>query len=554
MKPVTKLTDLDQHLSQVYYDASHSASFGGIATVYLAAKEKGIKTTRQKVREWMQHQDTYTLHKPVRWKFPRARVIVGGMDQQWQADLADVSSLAKYNSGFRYILTCIDILSKYAWAIPLKDKRGVTLVAAFEQILKTGRKPEKLQTDQGKEFVNHLFQKFLKSEDIQFFTTGNKTKASVVERFNRTLKTKMWKYFTRNNTLSYLSVLPQLMQSYNNTWHRSIKRKPASVNKTNEKEVWDTLYSDYEQKTVKFKFSVGEQVRISKTKRYYDDFGSILTTLREQGLPDNVQLTFDPVSRKVTVDVSDGTSLYFLPGLAEIMGFYPDTILRQKSDAPFMFSVRNLSSLCVYCNLVDDHVEEGQWEEVHPLTHSVESGPIEFVISGSGEDYIDLSSTLLLIKAEITKVDGTNLGEDAAYLMNGVELRLKLNRSKNALSLVSSAENPGFKAVVTEATLLVRKIKLSPSVQLGHAEALKQGLSKYPLHRCVMKVLSIPGGTMSFNKDHIFLGQLPKRVVLGLVDNDAFNGSYKKNPFNFKHYGMTSLVLNVGGNKFRASP
>ncbi|XP_070550124.1 uncharacterized protein [Ptychodera flava] len=79
----------------------------------------------------------------------------------------------------------------------------------------------------------------------------------------------MWKYFTRNNTLSYLSVLPQLMQSYNNTWHRSIKRKPASVNKTNEKEVWDTLYSNNEQKTVKFKFSVGEQVRISKTKRMF---------------------------------------------------------------------------------------------------------------------------------------------------------------------------------------------------------------------------------------------------------------------------------------------
>ncbi|XP_070556486.1 uncharacterized protein [Ptychodera flava] len=79
----------------------------------------------------------------------------------------------------------------------------------------------------------------------------------------------MWKYFTRNNTLSYLSVLPQLMQSYNNTWHRSIKRKPASVNKTNENEVLDTLYSDTEQTKMKFKFSVGEQVRISKTKRMF---------------------------------------------------------------------------------------------------------------------------------------------------------------------------------------------------------------------------------------------------------------------------------------------
>ncbi|XP_070537227.1 uncharacterized protein F54H12.2-like [Ptychodera flava] len=133
------------------------------------------------------------------------------------------------------------------------------------------------------------------------------------------------------------------------------------------------------------------------------------------------------------------------------------------------------------------------------------------------------------------------------YLMNGVELRLKLNGSQDAFSIVSSAENPAFKAVVTKATLLVRKIKLSPSVQLGHAEALKQGPSKYPIHCFVMKVLSIPRGTMSFNKDHIFLGQVPKRVVLGLVDNNAFNDSYKKNPFNFKHYGTTSLVLNVCG-------
>ena len=269
MTQSTKWMDLDQYLSQVYYDPSHSASFGGIDAVYRAARERGIKTTRQQVKEWMQQQDTYTLHKPVRWKFPRGRVIVGGIDQQWQADLADVSSLSKYNGGYRYILTCIDILSKYAWAIPLKDKRGSTLVSAFQQILKSGRKPEKLQTDQGKEFVNHLFQQLLKKEGIYFFTTGNETKASVVERFNRTLKTKMWKYFTRNNTLNYLSILPQLMQSYNNTWHRSIKRKPSSVDKRNEKEVWNTLYGDFEQKVATFKFNVGDQVRISKTRRMF---------------------------------------------------------------------------------------------------------------------------------------------------------------------------------------------------------------------------------------------------------------------------------------------
>ncbi|XP_070567254.1 uncharacterized protein [Ptychodera flava] len=79
----------------------------------------------------------------------------------------------------------------------------------------------------------------------------------------------MWKYFTRNNTLNYISILPQLMQSYNNTWHRSIKRKRANVNKTNEKEVWDALYSHFEPQTVRFKCDIGDQVRISKAKRMF---------------------------------------------------------------------------------------------------------------------------------------------------------------------------------------------------------------------------------------------------------------------------------------------
>ena len=140
------------------------------------------------------------------------------------------------------------------------------------------------------------------------------------------------------------------------------------------------------------------------------------------------------------------------------------------------------------------------------------------------------------------------------FLLNGVELRLKLNRSKSQFCLVSSAQHPGYKAVITGATLLVRKMKISPAVQLAHAEAMKQGPAKYPIQRCVIKVISIPGGTMSLNKDHIFLGQLPKRIVVGLVDNDAFNGTYTKNPFNFKNYGMTSFVLSVGGEQVPSKP
>ena len=114
-----------------------------------------------------------------------------------------MDSISKYNNGFKYILTVIDVLSKYAWAETIKTETVENLVKAFEKILKKGRKPETFHTDKGTEFINRKFQTFLKKHNIRFFTTQNETKVSIVERFNRTLKTKMWKYFTANNTLKY---------------------------------------------------------------------------------------------------------------------------------------------------------------------------------------------------------------------------------------------------------------------------------------------------------------------------------------------------------------
>ena len=126
---------------------------------------------------------------------------------------------------------------------PLKTKQGQELVKAFRTILSSGRKPLKLQTDKGTEFLNRQFQKFLRDNNIHFFTVNSELKASVIERFNRTFKNKMYKYFTAKNTLSYIDVLPQLVSSYNNTYYRSIKMKPTQVTKANESKVWDTLYS-----------------------------------------------------------------------------------------------------------------------------------------------------------------------------------------------------------------------------------------------------------------------------------------------------------------------
>ena len=246
-------------MESTYYNVVAPASYGGLSKF----KPKGY--TKKEVREWLQSQDTYTLHKPTRRRFPRRQVVVYGIDHQWQADLVDLAKLSSYNKGFKYLLTCIDVLSRYALVVPLKDKTGKTLKDAFQVIFKSGRRPIRLQTDKGTEFTNRVFQKFLKEHDVHFFTTYNEeTKASIVERFNRTLKTKMWKYFTHRETLTYVEVLSEMVASYNHTVHRTIGIPPAEVTWANQTTVSKRLYGRKGPKK-----SPGDRVRLSKAKRTF---------------------------------------------------------------------------------------------------------------------------------------------------------------------------------------------------------------------------------------------------------------------------------------------
>jgi hypothetical protein len=257
-------------LNKIYYDPNHAASFGGINAL---KRVVGGKVSTSDIKSWLQTQDTYTLHKPIRRRFKRRRIIVSDIDEQWEADLVDLTKIAKFNGNFKYLLTVIDTLSKFAWVIPLRNKTGAEQIKAFTKIFsESNRKPVKLRTDKGGEFLGGKFQEFLKKENIESFTSNNEVKAAIVERFNKTLKTKMWKYFTKNNTLVYKPVLQKLVNSYNNTWHRSIKRQPNSVNETNAWKVWRTLYATEKtsMKDAKFRFKIGDKVRISKSKMVFE--------------------------------------------------------------------------------------------------------------------------------------------------------------------------------------------------------------------------------------------------------------------------------------------
>ena len=125
----------------------------------------------------------------------------------------------------------IDVLSKYAWVRPMKNKTARSLLEAFDSILSEGRKLEKLRTDKGTEFLNESFQQYLKKKNIHFYTANNELYASVVERVNQTLQSKLYYYFRTVNSLSYIYVLQGLVYSYDNTYHRSIEHVPAT-NKT----------------------------------------------------------------------------------------------------------------------------------------------------------------------------------------------------------------------------------------------------------------------------------------------------------------------------------
>ena len=227
-----------ERLSQSYYVAKELGSYGGVRPL-----SKKSKQAPEWVKEWLETQDAYTFHKPVRHKFPWWKVIVSGLHRQWQADLIHVSNLSGYNCGFKFLLTCIDVFSKKAWVVPLKNKTGKTLVCAFESILAT--LPRSLETDKGTEFTNREFQQWLKDHDVHFFTTENgDIQASIVEQFNPTLQSKMWRYFTRQNTLVYVDVLESMVDVYSRTPHHSVGMAPSDVTSRNKAKGWFRIYAD----------------------------------------------------------------------------------------------------------------------------------------------------------------------------------------------------------------------------------------------------------------------------------------------------------------------
>ena len=252
---------------KTYFNIRSPGSYEGVQALYRLMKSKA---TKKQVVDWLANQDAYTLHKPIRRRFPRRKTFARDIDYLWQANLVHMTHLADYNDGYRYILTIIDVFSKFTWVVALKKKDARTVAEAFQSIT-NDRKLIKLQIDKGKEFINAFFQDKLRERGIQFYVSQNEDiKASVVERFNRTLKTKIWKFFTHRNTYRYVDVLQDMVHSYNNTFHRTIDQDPSSVKMKDVSKLRENMYGIDNDVNARVKLQVGDKVRISKTRRTFD--------------------------------------------------------------------------------------------------------------------------------------------------------------------------------------------------------------------------------------------------------------------------------------------
>ena len=250
--------------------------------------------------------------------FRRRKVVVNDIDEIWAADLVDMQSFSKFNNGIKYLLMVIDAFSKCGWIAPLKSKTGVDVTIVLNKIfISERRRCTKMWVDKGKEFYN----KHVKALDIQLYSTENEEKSCVVERWNRTMKEKMFKYFSANNTKKYIDILDEMVNNYNYTKDSSIKMTPVEANdKKNKNRVWLNLNGEVRKNPDKPKFSVGETVRITKKKTVFEN-GYTLRWTEEVFTVSQIQYTNPP-----TYKISDNHG-------EEIQGtFYEQEIQKTNQD------------------------------------------------------------------------------------------------------------------------------------------------------------------------------------------------------------------------------
>jgi len=285
MAPPTPTPDeLDNYLKSVYLDPAHRGSLMGLEKLYhVVRQDRRYTITRKQIFEWLAAQTAYTQNRAIKPVTRRNRVLVKGIDDQFDADLivfADKTHWVPVNDGYRYILVVIDVFSRYVWARPLKSKEVVQVKEAFSDIFRDSRRlPRRIRSDRGSEFTSAEMRRYMKNKRVTQIFTNNELQANYVERVIKTLKSKLMRYMTDRNTRRWIDVLQDIVDSYNNTWHYGIRATPALIDRGQEKKLWWQMYWPEEpydrerrgrmRRKTQYAFNLGDLVRLNKIKRAF---------------------------------------------------------------------------------------------------------------------------------------------------------------------------------------------------------------------------------------------------------------------------------------------
>jgi len=250
---------------KLYTDPTFPGSFGGKKQFYREVRKLHPLVKYKDIEKFLISNDSYTLHKPVKKPPLYRRVYTKHIGYLFQIDLVDMRAVSNENDGFGWIITCIDTFSKKAWAFKIKNKTGLSVTRAMESLL-AEKRPNKIQFDEGKEFLNRNFLGLLKRNGIKHYWTYSEAKCSIVERFNRTLKTRMYRAFTDRKSYRYVDILQNLVDGYNSSKHRSIGMAPNDVNLANQNIVRKMLFPRIRKRLQRNLFKIGQSVRVTRKK------------------------------------------------------------------------------------------------------------------------------------------------------------------------------------------------------------------------------------------------------------------------------------------------
>lgn len=247
-------------LKRLFYNLDEPSAYSSHGPLQRASKESS-----KKVEKFLESQPVYSRHKQVRYKFPRRKTTGDYLFSHVQADLIDLSSFSRQNKGHRYCLSMIDCYSRFAFTIPLHRKTGKEVANALEFTFeRLNLFPAFLITDRGKEFINSNVKDYLKIRHINLIHPNSEIKCAMVERFNRTWETRLFKYFTANNTKKWIDIAGKLTKAINNSFHRMIKCTPQQVFSGKVKPA-----ESVQPKPKKPKYHVGDLVRMSHQNKTF---------------------------------------------------------------------------------------------------------------------------------------------------------------------------------------------------------------------------------------------------------------------------------------------